>query len=156
YRTFYEYQFNANPLLPESFAFSSATGDEVWLTAVDTNAAVTGYRAYAAFGPQFNGVSFGRFMTSVGPDFTAMNALTFGTAVTAHSPTNQIALFRAGLGAAHAYPRVGPVIVSEFMDRPPPIGTNDDTLDEFIELHNISGVTVPLYHSAYPTNGWRL
>jgi len=61
------------------------------------------------FGPQFNGVSFGRFMTSIGPDFTAMSALTFGTSVTAQSPTNQISVFRTGAGAANAYPRVGPV-----------------------------------------------
>jgi hypothetical protein len=156
YRTFYEFQFNPLPITSANFAFSSANGDDAWLTAVDTNGVATGYRTHASFGPQFNGVSFGRYQTSVGVDFTAMSALSFGTAVTAHSPTNQLALFRTGAGAANGYPRVGPIVISEFMYRPPPIGTNDDTQNEFIELHNLAAVPVPLYDVAHPTNGWRL
>ena len=156
YKTFYEYQLNPHPGLSGSFALNAAKGDEAWLTAYDANGVATGYRDTVTFGPQFNGISFGRFSTSVGVDFTAMSGLTFGTAVTAHSPTNQIALFRTGAGAANAYPRVGPVVISEIMYQPPAIGTNDDTQNEFIELHNISGATVPLYDAAHPTNGWRL
>ena len=156
YKTFYEYQFNPQPGSSESFAFSSAKGEEAWVAAVDTNGASTGYRATVAFGPQFNGVSFGRFMTSIGPDFTAMSALTFGTSVTAQSPTNQISVFRTGAGAANAYPRVGPVVINEIMYHPPPIGTNDNLQDEFIELLNITDASVPLYDPAYPTNVWRL
>ena len=156
YQTFYEYQFNPSPGRSDSFSFSSTRGDEVWATAFDANGVPTGYRAYAEFGPQFNGVSFGRFLTSIGPEFTALNSLTLGTAVTAHSPTNQISLFRTGAGAPNAYPRVGPVVISEIMCYPPLIGTNDNLRDEFIELHNLSGVAVPLYDPAHPTNGWRL
>jgi hypothetical protein len=156
YIVVYKYQFNPQPPIAASFSFNSARGDEAWLTAVDANGQATGYRDWVNFGPQFNGVSFGRFQTSVGTDFTAMTDLTFGTAVTARSPTNQIGLFRTGAGAANAYPRIGPVIISEIMYRPPPIGTNDDTQNEFIELHNLTGVTLPLYDAAHPTNGWRL
>ena len=156
YKVVYEYQFNPQPPTAASFAFSSARGDDAWLTAVDTNGQPTGYRDWVSFGPQFNGVSFGRFQTSVGKDFAAMTDLTFGTAVTALSPTNQIGLFRTGAGAANSYPRVGPIVISEIMYRPPPIGTNEDPQNEFIELHNLTGVTLPLYDTAHPTNGWRL
>jgi len=46
------------------------------------------------------------------------------------------------------------------MYHPPDIisggATNDNELDEFIELQNITGTNVPLYHAAFPTNTWRL
>jgi len=156
YKVFYEYEFNSQPGFPKNFSFSSANGDDVWLTAADSIGTETGYRDYVKFGPQFNGTSFGRVPTSVGYDFAAMNSLTFGTPVTAQSPTNQIALFRTGAGTANAYPRVGPVVITEIMYHPTPVGTNENPNDEFIELHNLSGVTVPLYDTLHPTNGWRL
>ncbi len=156
YQVFYEYEINPLPGFAASFSFSSAGGDDVWLTAADEIGTATGFRDYAKFGPQFNGVSFGRFVTSVGVDFPAMSALTFGTPVTGQSPTNQITLFRTGNGAANAYPRVGPVVITEIMYHPVPIGTNENPNEEFIELHNLSGVTVPLYDTLHPTNGWRL
>ncbi|HRT56487.1 MAG TPA: lamin tail domain-containing protein [Candidatus Paceibacterota bacterium] len=156
YKVFYEYQFNADPLEPESFAFSSAKGDEVWLIACDTNGLPTGYRDRGSYGPQFNGVSFGRFLTSQGAEFTAQSALTLGTSVTRVSPTNQLPLFRTGTGAPNAYPRVGPVVISEIMYSPAPLGTNENVQEEYIELHNLTGVAVPLFDIAHPTNGWRL
>ena len=156
YRVFYENELNPQPATEASFSFSSAVGDEAWLTEVDSGGAVTGYRSWAKFGPQFNGVSVGRFATSVGTDFVAMTELSFGTAVTAHSPASQLALFRTGTGAANGYPRVGPVVVSEIMFRPPPIGTNDNTAEEFIELRNLAGEAVPLFDPLHATNGWRL
>ena len=129
YKVFYEYEFNAQPPTAADFSFNSAGGDEAWLTAVDTAGQVTGYRDWVSFGPQFNGVSFGRFQTSVGTDFTALTALTFGTAVTAAQPDESNRVFRTGTGAANGYPRIGPAIISEIMYRPPPIGTNDDTAE---------------------------
>jgi hypothetical protein len=42
------------------------------------------------------------------------------------------------------------------MYHPPGSGTNDDVLNEFIELRNITGATVPLYDVSFPTNTWRL
>jgi hypothetical protein len=35
------------------------------------------------------------------------------------------------------------------------VGTNDNTLDEFIELKNMSGSAAPLYDPAFTTNTWR-
>lgn len=156
FKVFYEYEINPLPGSAESFSFSSAGGDDVWLTAADQIGAATGFRDYAKFGPQFNGVSFGRVVTSLGTDFAALSGLTFGTAVTAQSPPDQITLFRTGPGADNAAPRVGPVVITEIMYHPLPVGTNENPNEEFIELHNLSGVTVPLYDTLHPTNGWRL
>ncbi|MFO1512112.1 MAG: lamin tail domain-containing protein [Verrucomicrobiota bacterium] len=152
YKVFYEYELNPLPGFATSFSFSSADGDDVWLTAADELGTATGFRDYAKFGPQFNGVSFGRVATSVGFDFAAMSGLTFGTPVTAQSPTNQITLFRTGNGAANAYPRVGPIVITEIMYHPTPVGTNENPNEEFIELHNLSGVTFST--TPHPTNGW--
>ena len=160
YVVFYEYQFNPNAGLNQSFSLSSAKGDQIYLSQGDGGGNLTGYRASAKFGPSANGVAFGRFATSVGVDFVAMSALSFGTAVTAQSPTNQLPVFRTGAGAANPYPLVGPVVISEINYHPPDLilGTNhfDNTGDEFIELHNITGGAVPLYDPAHPTNGWHL
>ncbi len=156
YEVFYEYEINPQPGFPGSFSFSSTQGDEVWLTAADALGTETGFRDYVRFGAQFNGTSFGRVATSVGFDFAALSGLTFGTSVTAQSPTNQLPLFRTGTGAANAAPRVGPVVITEVMYHPTPVGTNENLAEEFIELHNLSGVTVPLYDPLHPANGWRL
>jgi len=42
------------------------------------------------------------------------------------------------------------------MYHPPDIGTNDNVIDEFIELRNVSATAVALYHTNYTTNTWRL
>jgi len=45
------------------------------------------------------------------------------------------------------------LVISEVMFHPPDVGTNDNTLDEFIELFNPTGVTLNLFN----TNGaWRM
>jgi hypothetical protein len=69
--------------------------------------------------------------------------------------------FRTGTGLPNTYPKVGPVIISEIMYHPPDIivpgvSTNDNVVEEYVELRNISTSTVALYDPAYPTNGWRL
>ena len=50
-------------------------------------------------------------------------------------------------------PASGPVVISEIMYHPPDDGTNDNTRDEYIELHNISTTPVGLVEG---TNSWRL
>ncbi len=146
YEVFYEYQFHPD-VGPLSFSFSSAKGDEVYLSQSTNAGTLTGYRAFAEFGASENGVSFGRFRTSVGADFTAMSVPTFGmdNPVT----TNQ---FRTGAGATNAYPKVGPVVVNEIMYHP---AVTNDAL-EFIELRNITGAPVPLYDPTNAANTWRL
>jgi len=136
YQVFTETQFNADTNLPTSFSFSSARGDDVYLSIADAGGNLTGYRTHVDFGAAQNGVSFGRFATSVGIDFTALSYRTFA--------------------ASNAYPRVGPIVVSEVMYHPPDLGTNDNTRDEFIELYNLSPTPQPLFDPVNPANTWRL
>ncbi len=146
YVVIYEYQFNLENI-GTPLSFSSAKGDEVYLSQATAPGVLTGWRAYATFDASENGVSFGRHQTSVGVDFTALGAHTFG--VDNPATTNQ---FRLGTGLTNAYPKVGPVVLNEIMYHPP--GTND-TL-EFVELQNILGSPVPLFDPANPANTWRL
>src|SRR5437773_869983 len=81
-----------------------------------------------------------------------MSQRTFGS----DSP-DTVEMFRLGTGGSNSLPKVGPIVISEIMYHPPDIGgTNDDLLNEFIELRNISGTNQPLYHPAFQTNAWKL
>jgi len=134
FRVYDESDFNSGA--PNSFRLSSL-GDDVYLFSGDTGTNLTGYYHGFDFGAAQNPVSFGRHVTSVGAEhFVAQTVNTFG--------------------AANAGPRVGPVVVNEIMFQPPPVGTNNNTLDEFIELHNVTGQSVPLFDPAAPTNTWKL
>jgi hypothetical protein len=158
FRVFYEYQFNDRDQTFLPFSLSSANGDEVYLSS-STNNALTGARAQAEFGAAENGVSFGRYVNSVGAvDYPVMPSLSLGTSVTAQSPSNQVtlALFRTGQGATNPYPKIGPLVITEIMYHPPDIGTNDNLIDEFVEIHNPTTALVTLYDTSAPTNRWRL
>jgi hypothetical protein len=148
---FYEYQFNAVPGIYPSFSLSSLRGDEVFLFTANAAGDLTGFRTGEDFGPAANGVSFGRYQTSVGFDLTAMSQRTFGADV-----PSSVEQFRTGTGLSNAYPKVGPIVINEIMYHPPNIGTNDNFQDEFIELHNTAGTNVVLFDPAFPTNRWRL
>ena len=130
---FGEGQFNNGA--PGSFALSSSRGGIVWLSAADAGGNLTGYRTSFPFGPQVNGVSFGRVQTSVGDDVSALTART--------------------LGSANAAAKIGPVVINEIQYHPDDAGV-ENAADEFIELHNVSGSTVGLFDAAHPTNTWRL
>ncbi len=151
FAVFYEYQFNPEPGRGQSFSLSSASGDQVYLSTATLGGALTGYRSTVKFGAADNGVSFGRYETSTGPDFTVLQQRTFG----ADAPTT-LAQFRTGTGVSNAAPKIGPVVIHEVMYHPPDIGTNDNTLDEFIELRNITASEVALFDVNYPTNSWKL
>ena len=127
-----EHQFNHNGT--NGFAFS-ALGDEVYLFSGD-GANLTGYRHGFAFGAQMKGVTFGRYVTSDGLE-------------------HFVAQQRATLGSVNAGPKVGPVVINEIMDAPPPFGPDADTVDEYIELRNVSGQPAPLFDALHPTNAWR-
>ncbi|MBN1673067.1 MAG: chitobiase/beta-hexosaminidase C-terminal domain-containing protein [Kiritimatiellae bacterium] len=129
YVLFDEDDFNTPTNDPSSFALSSH-GDEIYLTRFDA-AGNLQYLAEAQFGGSANGVAFGRWLCSDG-----------GADFVAQSGSNT-------LGAATAYPRVGPVVINELMYHPAP------GADEFIELLNISAATVKLYDPAVPTNTWK-
>ena len=131
YVMLYQNQFGGN------FTFDSAVGGEVILSSADPVGNLTGGRSYARFGAAAIAVSFGRFVTSLGVDFTAMAQRSFG--------------------ASNSYPEVGPVVISELMYHPLPWSTNIPGVDgEYIELHNRGGLAVSLYDVANPGNRWRL
>jgi hypothetical protein len=123
------------------------------LSEADPYANLTGYRAGIKFGAAANGVSLGRYPTSVGIDFVPLRSRSFGV----DNPST-VELFRAGTGLANALPLVGPVVISEIMYHPAGEGTNtteNPDLD-FIELHNAGTADAPLFDPLHATNRWRL
>ena len=150
YRVFYESQVNDGSQAAIPFSLNSAKGDEVQLISVQEGVP-DGYRSTVKFGPSANGVSFGRFQTSVGIDFTALAERTFGS-----DEPGSLSEFRTGTGLANGEPLVGPVVISEIMYHPPPGGANDNVRDEFIEIHNRSLLPVALHDPELPANTWRL
>ncbi len=150
----YEYQLNGGPGSLVPFTFDSAHGDQAYLSEADAGGELTGCRSFVQFGPSANGVSFGRYVTSVGADFVAMSRHTFGV-----SNPSSVTQFRTGAGAANAHPLVGPIVISEIMYHPVS-GTATNTSaaaeEEFIELQNVSTKEVALYDPANPTNTWKL
>ena len=150
YVVIYESQFTNRVLAATPFALSSK-GDETVLSA-SAEGQLTGWRTHIKFGAADAGVSFGRYITSdQREEFVAMSAHTFGV-----DDPSTVEEFRQGTGAPNAYPRVGPIVISEIMYHPPDLGTNDNARDEFIELHNITTAPVPLYDPDHPTNVWHL
>jgi hypothetical protein len=154
FKVFYEYQFNPTPGVFPSFALDSAHGDSVYLSAGDAAGNLFGFRTSAKFGAAENGVSFGRYTNSTGVQFVAMSQRTFGV----DNPTS-LSQFRTGTGLANAYPKVGPIVISEIMYYPVTVsGTNlvENPDDEFVELYNLSTTAIPLFNSAFPANTWSL
>jgi hypothetical protein len=94
---------------------------------------LSGYIVGAEFDASDNGVSFGRYRTLRGMDFTTLDTLTIGV-------TNPATLgeFRAGNGATNSAPRIGPVVINEIMYHPSVGGT------EFVELYNRTAAGVDL------------
>lgn len=146
--TFYEAQFDSTNGVP--FTFNSAHGDAAILSEADATGNLTGFRSQVEFGAAANGVSFGRYATSTGVDFTALRARTFG----ADNPAT-VEEFRTGTGLANAAPLVGPLVVNEIFYLPLDHGVEDPTA-EFVEIQNVSTTDIPLFDPAYPTNTWKL
>ena len=136
FRLFDESHFNTGP---DSFGLNSL-GDAVYLFSADANGNLTGYFHGFDFGPAFNGATFGRYVTSQGEQFPPQSAST--------------------LGSPNAGPKVGPVVISEVNFHPVDLiyepHVYDNQFDEYIELHNLSGESVALYHPDFTTNTWRL
>jgi hypothetical protein len=152
YVVIYESQFDG-PAAASPFTFNSAHGDEVYLSQADASGNLTGARVGEVFEASENGVSLGRYQTSVAGDykFVAMSSRSFGQ----DDPVS-IGQFELGKGAPNPLPKVGPIVINEIMYHPPDIGTNDNVIDEYIELANVTPLSVPLYDPQYPTNKWRL
>jgi len=114
----------------------SRLGDSAHLFSGDgTN--ITGYSHGFKFGPSFKGDTFGRYVSSEGREHFVTQA-------------------HATLGAPNTSPRVGPIVINEIMYNPPPLGTNADLLNEYIELMNITSQEVPLFDPTATTNTWEL
>jgi hypothetical protein len=147
YVVFYKADFQGGAV---PFALSKFD-DELVLSAVDGNGALTGYGSYVHFPPSAENISFGRVTatgldaSSVGAQFWPLTARTFGQ----DNPAS-VAVFRTGTGAANPGPSIGPVAISEIMYHPPDFTNSvDDSRDEFIELFNLTSNRVDL-------SGWRI
>ncbi|MBN1673316.1 MAG: lamin tail domain-containing protein, partial [Kiritimatiellae bacterium] len=129
YAVFDEHDFNPSPGDPACFALDSH-GDQVCLTQWDANGNLV-YLEAVRFGAAENGRAFARHVkTRGGTDFAPQSA-------------------PATLGAANAYPLVGPVVINEIMYHPA------DAAYEFVELFNTGTQMAKLYDPAEPSNGWR-
>jgi hypothetical protein len=138
------------------FTYNAARGGIAYLTQYDANGNPAAL-VFQQFGPAENSVSFGRYTTSDGRvEFVAMSRRTFGR----DNPTS-VADFRLGKGLPNPSPKVGPVVINEIMYHPPDVvvpgaSTNDNDLDEYIELRNITAASVRLYDPLTPRDRWSL
>ena len=110
----------------------SENGDMVCLTsALDANSNLTGYREKEDFGASETGVSFGRYYKA------STNSYNF------------VPMASITPGAANAYPKIGPIVITEIMYNPdwPANGNYANDEYEYIELRNTSGSAVTLYDS---------
>jgi hypothetical protein len=111
----------------------SENGEMVCLaSALDTNGVLTGYREKEDFGASETGVSFGRYYKGSTDSF------------------NFVPMANSTQGYANAYPKVGPIVITEIMYHPDwPAGSlyeNDQY--EYVELRNIGTEPVTLYDYA--------
>jgi hypothetical protein len=110
----------------------SENGDLVRLTsALDANGLLTGYCEKEEFGASETGVSFGRYYKASTDSF------------------NFVPMDHNTPGVANAYPKVGPIVITEIMYHPdwPAGGNYANDEYEFVELRNTSGSAVTLYDS---------
>ena len=116
-------------------------GEDAYLFSGDDQGFLTGHYDGFNFGPAAPGVTFARYTNSVGHVMTVAQSVNT-------------------LGAINAYPRVGPVVISEIMCCPPDLFIGglsvENARDEFLELHNNSQETVLLYDTNNPANTWEI
>ena len=136
YVLFDETNFNPTPGIPPSFALS-ADGDDVYLFSAKTDGTLTGYVDGYNFGPSEQN-------RSLGTQFTTDNRKLLVSQKEITPGTNNVGCL------------VGPIVITEIMYHPPDIGTNDNSLDEYIEIMNISSDPVLLFEPTLPTNTWQL
>ena len=120
----------------EPFALSE-NGERLYLSSAQ-NGAITGYRSTEDFGASETGVSFGRYYKPSTGNY------------------NFVAMDENTPGSANAYPKVGPIIISEIMYHPdwPDGGSYTNDQYEYIELHNISAEPVTLF-DYYTLEPWK-
>jgi len=125
YKVFYENtnfgEFSADPGRIKGFALSE-NGDAVYLSSAE-DGVLLGYREAEDFGASPTGVSFGRYFKGSTGNY------------------NFVMMEHETRAFANAYPKVGPVVISEIMYNPP----YGDQTKEYIELHNTGPMGVSLY-----------
>ena len=146
YAVFYQHQFSNGET---GFSLDSVEGDQVFLSAGDVSGRLLGQQTFVEFGALINGVSAGRYQTSVGVDFVPLSERTFGV----DNPSS-LADFRRGIGKANALPQIGPVVISEIYPGVPGVAGASD--QQYIELHNPTSKPAPLFDPITPTSTWRL
>lgn len=110
----------------------SSRRERVFLYSADAGGNLTGFVTGLFFeGAADGGVTFSRYINSVGAE---------------QFPASPISL-----GSANSAPAVGPVVITEIMYEP----TLSGSIDEYIEIKNISGQPVQLYDSGSNLN-WRI
>ncbi|MHB1036837.1 MAG: lamin tail domain-containing protein [Pirellulales bacterium] len=124
YVTFDETQFHPSP--GSGFALNPAHGGEVNLLAPATSIGPARFVDKITYPAMAVGESYGRYPNGAG-DLGPMQTLT--------------------LGAANSNPRVGSIVFSGIMYRPPEATFGvENTLDEFVTLANITGSPVALWN----------
>ena len=115
----------------------NARGEEVYLFSADSSGNLTGWVHGFHYGASPQAASFGRGLTAGGLEFFVIQS-------------------RPTPGTANAGPQVGPIVISEIMFQPRDAGISNNTLDEYIELRNISSEPVLLFSPAHPSSTWRI
>ena len=151
FKVYYQAQFEPTPGSPTTFRLDPDREGEVVLSQAGPDGALTGYRSMVNLGASFNGVSFGRHRTSVGDDYTFLTWRTFGV-----DYPGTLAEFRVGQGLANSAPLIGPVVINEIMYHPAAAASESEEDLEFVELHNLTDQTQPLWELLGYTNFWRL
>ena len=136
YKVFDETQFRAPSLGAAAFSFS-AFGDEAHLFSANAAGDLTGWHSGAGFGASFNGVSFGRLVTS---DLRAL----------------LVPQTERSLGTSNTGPRPSPVVITEIHFQPQGVNGIDTVADEFVEIRNATLADVALFDPKFATNRWRL
>ena len=110
----------------------SENGEMICLaSALDANGVLTGYREKEDFGASETAVSFGRYYKA------STNSYNF------------VPMANSTQDYANAYPKVGPIVITEIMYHPdwPTNGSYTNDQYEYIELRNTSASAVTLYDS---------
>ncbi|MBN1125624.1 MAG: lamin tail domain-containing protein, partial [Sedimentisphaerales bacterium] len=139
YLVFYQESSFGSESQPLEKRFALSEGGETVYLYSGRDGLVTGtYYTRQAFGASETAVAFGRHILSDGMehDFTAMSENTPGD--------------------DNAYPKVGPIVISEILYHPPVGGVYDKDEYEFIELHNITESPVALYGSEDSLVPWQI
>lgn len=132
-----EEDYNSEQIpITNRFKFSPS-GGEIRIFSADVNGQLTGYYQGWDFGGAEAGVSFGRYVNSIGGDqFVVQIAPSFSY---------------ENLG-----PLISPIVITEIMYHPPDLPEGDNTIDEFIEIHNASSNSIPLFDILASTNTYHI